>query len=344
MALRYFYELTPDLHVIGAGSLLEFALNQEDFKMPVGRIQYMFMRPLSFLEFLDALGESKSREIIEYFSWQNSVQKPIHEHLISLIKLYSILGGMPAVVSEYAQTKNINKCLRIQSIITQTYRDDFGKYASRVKHKYLEKVFFSVPKMVGQKFKYSKVDSTMQSRDLKEALGLLEKAGIVHRVRKTSGSKPPLEAGVKEKYFKVVFLDIGLMQNLCGLSNDLLSLSSQNYTKFNDGSLAEQFVAGEIMSYEDYNKVSKLYFWARESRGSSAEVDYLINIGSNIYPVEVKASKTGTLKSMHLFLKRYNCEVGIKISESIPNNARPIMSIPFYAIKNISNLTQDLEK
>jgi len=187
MALRYFYEQTPTLHVIGAGSLLEFAISQEDFRMPVGRIQYLYMKPLSFVEFLDAMGESRARDVIESSNWSSLPSPAIHQHLLSLVKKYAIVGGMPAVVSEYASTGNLEKCLQIQSVIIQTYRDGFGKYASKVKHKYLQKIFYAVPKMVGRKFKYSHVESDMQSRDLKEALELLEKAGVVYRIKQTSG-------------------------------------------------------------------------------------------------------------------------------------------------------------
>jgi len=168
-ALRYFYEQMPGLHVIGAGSLLEFVISQGNFRMPVGRIQYLYMKPLSFLEFLNAVGENRTRKIIENSAWDNLPSLTIHQHLISLIKKYSIIGGMPAVVSEYISTSNLDKCFQIQTIIIQTYRDDFGKYTSKVKYKYLEKIFFAVPKMIGRKFKYSHVDNSMQSRDLKKS-------------------------------------------------------------------------------------------------------------------------------------------------------------------------------
>ncbi len=265
-ALRYFYEQMPELHIIGAGSLLESVISQENFRMPVGRIQYLFMKPLSFLEFLDAIGENRSRDIIEKSSWDNLPSSSIHNHLISLVKKYSIIGGMPAVVSEYASSGNLENCFRIQTIIIQTYRDDFGKYASKLKHKYLEKIFFAVPKMVGRKFKYSQVDSNLQSRDLKEAIELLEKAGVIHRIRKTSGEGLPLEANASERNFKTAFLDIGLMQNICGLGSSFLLAPDQDFIKINEGAIAEQFVAQELLAYRDYFQVPSLYYWAREAQ------------------------------------------------------------------------------
>lgn len=335
VSLRYFYEQFSDLHVIGAGSLLEFALSQEDFKMPVGRIQYVFLKPLSFLEFLDAIGEEKIRNIIENLSQNNLPSKVIHEHILSFIKLYSITGGMPAVVFEYINSKNIKQCLNIQTIIIQTYRDDFGKYASRVKYKYLQKIFYGVPKLVGKKFKYSSIDSDMQSRDLKEALILLEKAGVVFRVKHTSGNGLPLEAQAKENIFKTVFLDIGLMQNICGISSDIFLTSNENFIKANEGALAEQFVAQELLNYQDFYTQPSLYYWVREAKNSSAEVDYVIPYCSKAIPIEVKSGKTGTLKSMHLYLKKVNLSVGVKISMLPFDYTFPIISIPFYAIKKI---------
>ncbi|MBL7112123.1 MAG: ATP-binding protein [Bacteroidales bacterium] len=338
IALRYFYEQMPELHIIGAGSLLEFVISQEDFRMPVGRIQYIYMKPLSFLEFLDAVGETRSRQIIEAFSWANLPSHAIHEHLLSLIKRYSVIGGMPAVVLEYASTGNLDRCFQIQTIIIQTYRDDFGKYASKVKHKYLEKVFFAVPKMTGKKFMYSRVDNSILSRDLKDALLLLEKAGVVYRIKQTSGEGLPLEANAKEKNYKATFLDIGLMQNICGLSSDILLTPDENYIIVNEGALAEQFTAQELLAYNDPYRMPSLYYWAREARNSSAEIDYAIPWNSCVLPVEVKSGKTGALRSMKIYLDKYNLSFGVRVSQLYFNKTLPVFSIPFYAIKKLLHL------
>jgi hypothetical protein len=343
-ALRYFYEQMPELHVIGAGSLLEFVISQEDFRMPVGRIQYLYMKPLSFLEFLDAVGESRARKTIETLAWDNLPSLPVHQHLTSLVKKYSIVGGMPAVVSEYATTANMDKCLQIQSIIIQTYRDDFGKYANKVKHKYLQKIFFAVPKMIGRKFKYSHVDSSMQSRDLKEALELLEKAGVVCRIMQTSGEGLPLEANAKERHFKTIFLDIGLMQNICGLSSEVVLSAEDNFMQINEGAVAEQFTAQELLAYRDHLQAPSLFYWAREARNSSAEIDYIIPCCSSALPIEVKAGKTGTLRSMHIYLEKYRLPAGIRISQLFFNNTLPIVSLPFYAITKISQLVKEIDE
>ncbi|MGE5342419.1 MAG: ATP-binding protein [Candidatus Omnitrophota bacterium] len=333
-SLRYFYEQMPELHVIGAGSLLEFTLISENFKMPVGRVQYLFMKPLSFFEFLDAIGEKKAVETIDSISWDNLPNESTHRYLLSLVKKYAFIGGMPSVVSEYINSGDLSRCRQIQSVIIQTYRDDFGKYANLVRHKYLQKVFYAVPKMVGQKFKYAQVDDSYQSRDLKEALELLENAGVVHRVKQTSGHGLPLEANAKDRHFKAIFMDTGLMQNLCGTGPE--SLLEEDFMDVNSGATAEQFTGQELLAYVNPFENTSLYYWAREERNSNAEVDYLVPIGGHVFPLEVKAGKTGTLRSMHLFLEKVAPTVGIKISQQPFGNNHPILSVPFYAIKKLT--------
>jgi len=257
-----------------------------------------------------------------------------------LIKKYAIVGGMPAVISEYISSGNLAACQRLQSAITQTYRDDFGKYASKVKNKYLDKIFYAVPKMIGQKFIYSHVDQNIQSRELKEALLLLEKAGVIHRVKRTSGQGVPLEASASERFFKTIFLDIGLMQNICGLDGE--TFLREEFIQVNSGAVAEQFVGQELLAYKNIYQEASLYYWVREARNSSAEVDYLIPHLGKAIPVEVKSGKTGRLRSMHLFLEKYSCLMGLRISQQPYNQTPPILSLPFYAIKQIPKLLDEI--
>ncbi len=341
-ALRYFYEQMPGVHIIGAGSLLEFVISSENLRMPVGRIKYLYMRPLSFLEYLEATGDKRARKFIESTDWNNLPSKPVHQHLLSQVKKYSLLGGMPAVVSEYVSSGNINKCMEIQTLIIQTYRDDFGKYSSRVKHKYMEKIFYAVPKLIGKKFKYSHVDVNMQSRDLNEALQLLEKAGVVYKIKQTSGNGLPLEAESKEKHFKTAFMDIGLMQNICGLNSTIFTTADEDFIKINEGAIAEQFTAQELLAYQDCFQPAALFYWAREKRSSNAEVDYVIPHSAKAIPLEVKAGKTGTLKSLHLYLENYKILFGVRVSQHYFQDVQPVVSIPFYAIRMIKVLLKNI--
>jgi uncharacterized protein len=342
IAMRYFYEKLPSLHVIGAGSLLEFALSAEDMRMPVGRVQYLFMYPLNFYEFLDALEQKPALRSIDEQKIGIPVPDAVHEHLLSFLKIYLTIGGMPAVVREYINTRNMLLCSRMQAAIAQTYRDDFGKYATTAHVSHLQNVFASAPKMVGRKFKYSSVDSTVHSRELKGALELLEKAGVVYRVKQTSGSGLPLEAGADERNFKVVFLDVGLMQHLCGLSGELLAAS--DILAVHAGAVAEQFVGQELVAHSDPYIRTGLYYWAREARTSNAEVDYLVSSGSRVLPLEVKAGKSGALRSLHLFLQEYKAPFGIQVSQAKHRYDGNLLSIPLYAISRLAAMNDELVK
>lgn len=342
MALRYFYEKLPDLHVIGAGSLLEFALSAEEMRMPVGRVQYLFMYPLTFAEFSDATGQQPSLRAIAEQAPDLPYPDAIHNHLLSQLRGYLTTGGMPAVVREYCSSGNMSLCARIQAGIAQTYRDDFGKYATRAGVAMLQKVFAAVPKMVGRKFKYSVVDDTVHSRELKGALELLEKAGVVYRVKQTSGAGLPLEAGASERNFKVVFLDVGLMQNLCGLSGELLAAS--DILAVHAGAVAEQFAGQELKAHADPYLQQGLYYWAREARTSNAEVDYLVPFGPRVLPLEVKAGKSGALRSLHLFLQEYKSPLGIRISQANQHFDNTLLSIPLYAISGLAAILNTVLK
>ena len=251
-----------------------------------------------------------------------------------------VLGGMPAVLDEYLASGDLNSCNRIQTAILQTLRDDFGKYASRAKHRYLQKVFYAVPKMISTKFKYSHVDAELRSRDLKAALELLEQAGLVHRVKRASGGGLPLEVGAKERHFKAIFLDVGLMQNMCGTGSDVMF--ADDLMKINAGAVAEQFVGQELLSYRDPYQPASLHYWIRQARNSSAEVDYLVACGSRLVPVEVKAGKTGTLRSMHLYLQQYHAPGGVRISTSPYDSTLPVVSVPLYAIAQMPRYIEKL--
>ncbi len=329
-SLRYFYEEKGELHVIGAGSLLEFALSETGFKMPVGRIQYIHLQPLSFMEFLSAVGEEILAKHIAEISNIKDIPEVIHEKLISLVKDYSMIGGMPAVVSEYISSGDIIKCQNIQRSIIDTYIDDFAKYANKTKMPVLQKVFNAAAGMIGQKFVYSHVDNAMKSYKMKEAVGMLEMAGILIRIKRSNGEGLPLEANVKDNFFKLLFLDVGLLHNALGLyketvlSNDLASVFR--------GSVAEQFVGQELTAYQDYYRKPTLYYWAREAKNSNAKVDYIFENKGKIIPVEVKSGKAGKLKSLRMFIDKYHPTTALKISQEQYMEKDNIIFLPFYGI------------
>ena len=342
MSLRYFKEKMPKLAVIAAGSLLEFVMRSPDFKMPVGRVQFLYLEPMSFSEYLDAAGNQNLREFISDVKLTDSIDDVIHKKLLELLRIYIIVGGMPAVLTEYLSSKDLMNCQRIQTALLQTYRSDFGKYAKISQHKYLQKVFDAAPRMAGQRIKYSNIDPDTRSRDLKNALSLLTLAGIVRPIYLTKALGLPLGAQINEQRFKLNFLDIGLMQNSCGLQGRLSI--EEDFLQINAGSVAEQFVGQELAAYSDRHQQVGLYFWAREKRGSMAEVDYVINIGSDIFPVEVKSGKEGRLKSLRMFIEEKKSRLGIRFSQDKLSYYDKILSIPLYMIEQMPRLVESLPR
>lgn len=330
-ALRYFFELMPELHIICAGSLLEFALHSSNFKMPVGRIEFMYLYPLSFSEFLAANAQSKLQDYINSMSLTKPIPEALHQALLKQLKYYYTVGGMPLVVQRWLNTGSFQE---ERSIIIQTYRNDFGKYANIAKHQYLDKVFSITPTLVGQKYKYVNIDKDLQSRPLKEALYLLIKAGLIKKVFATPASGLPFQ--YKDEIFKAIFLDVGLMQHICGL--DSIIALSEDFLAINSGAIAEQFVGQELLAYSPSYEAPNLYFWNREKVGSQAEVDYLIQHNSQIIPIEVKAGKTGRLKSLQLFMYEHKSTIGVRISQKPLEQEQNILSIPLYAIEQIPRL------
>jgi uncharacterized protein len=340
MALRYFKEQRGRLAVIGAGSLMEFALNSPDFRMPVGRVQFLYLEPLSFGEFLTASGNEQLRQYLEgvnlYIAWDEA----IHKKLIGLLRIYLITGGMPAVVKEYLTSKDFVNCSRIQNSLLQTYRSDFGKYAKRAEHKYLQKVFDMAPRLVGSRIKYSSIDPESKSREIKNALNLLALAGIIKPIYSSAASGIPLGAQLNETKFKINFLDVGLMQNACGLQTQLSV--AEDFIQINSGVVAEQLIGQEIRAYFDSYLEHNLFFWARDKRGSSAEVDYVVAIDSIIYPVEVKAGKTGTLRSLKLFIDEKKTPFGIRFSQDKLSFYDKVLSLPLYMAEQMQRIVREI--
>lgn len=341
MALRYFKEELPELHVIGAGSLLEFTLNDDNFKMPVGRVQFLHIYPFSFREFLTASGLQHLREYLQTVTAHCTIDEPIHKKLMQLVRKYMILGGMPAVLEDYLKTEDIQRSEHVQTDLLATYRSDFGKYASQTQHKYLQILFERAPGLIAQWFKYSKIDPNIQSRELKTALSLLMDAGLIHLIYASAAQGLPLVSSVNLKKFKLIFLDVGLAHRAMGM--DIKSLMSEDLMLVNRGAISEQLVGQELLTLVNPRELRRLYFWVRDARGSSAEVDYLANIGSQIVPIEVKSGATGRLRSLQIFMEEKKIPLGVRISQSPLSLDKNILSIPFYMIAELPRLTEELE-
>ena len=342
-SLRYFLEKLPELHVIGAGSLIEFALRAEDFRMPVGRVQSVYMYPMSFGEFLIATGDERLLDHIHTVDLHTGVELVFSAKLEQLFRQYLLIGGMPRVVSAFENKVMVEEIQRLQSGLTRTYIDDFARYASTSTHKYLKEAYASAPKMVGRRYKYSHVNPGFEAKFLKEALGLLGDARCLYKVCHASGAGAPLLATANERKFKIACLDVGLMQNALGVREAIIL--DDNIMQINAGNVAEQVVAQEILACADPYTDKKLHFWAREARGSNAEVDFLMEIEGMPIPVEVKAGARGSLKSMRLFLREYpGTPLGIRYSMHELSYFDQILSIPLYMINQTHRLVRSCLK
>jgi len=332
-ALRYFREQTPERHVLAAGSLVDFCLRAPELSMPVGRIQYLFLPPLTFEEFLEAMGLASLRGYLEQARLSEGIDAPIHEELNRHLRTFLLVGGMPEAIQVYLNTHSLVEVGRVHASLLQTYRDDFGKYAGLARFEQLQKMFLAAPALVGQRFKYVNVSREDRSRELREALLMLEKARVLSRVRAASGSGLPLEVHADENKFKLLLLDVGLMQHACGLDSQIAV--AEDFLSIQAGAVAEQWVGQEMLAAGDPYEERKLYFWARESRNSQAEVDYLATSEGRVIPVEVKAGKPGRLKSLKLFMAEYGGPLGVRISHQPLSVFDQVLSVPLYAVSQM---------
>lgn len=303
MALRYFYEQMPNLHVIAAGSLLEFALGE--ISVPVGRVQYLHLYPMTFREYLHGIGNEVAAETAARHP--SEVEEGIQRQLLKELKTYFFVGGMPESVRVYRDTQSLVESFKAQAEIVGSYREDFAKYAPRVDRACLDSVLLSVARQVGEQVKYTRLDDSHAGPTNRRAFDLLCKARVIHKIASCNPSGLPLGASADGKRFKAALLDIGLLQNLCQVPVDL-ELREEDLLAMYRGKLAEQFVAQELIASHS----AELFYWAREARGSNAEVDYLAIREGRIVPVEVKSVAGGSLRSLHLMLDTYpNCPEGV---------------------------------
>lgn len=314
MALRYFYEDLPELHVIAAGSLLEFAL--QDISFPVGRVQFMEMYPLTFEEYLVAVNKQKLSETLRLSP--ESLTELSFNLLRKELRSYFFVGGMPEVVDVFATTESYEEAFERQDSLIEAFQQDFSKYAARADKTCLQSVFKNAAKNVGKITKYANLANNFSTPTIHKAYDLLCTAKILNKIRSTSPSGTPLSVQSNEKRFKTTLLDLGLMRSLAEISPREIIEPSTNLLGIYEGALAEQFVGQELLA-----SGAAPYFWTRDAKSSQAEVDYLVSVDGEILPIEVKSASSGRLKSLHLLLKEFlNCKTGCVLSD------RPFSILP----------------
>ena len=357
--LRWFAEELPQLPVIAAGSLLDFALAEHRFSMPVGRISYLHLEPMGFIEFCHACGEEPLARWLDQdltiAAIRRGVPAELHQKAIGLFRSWVLVGGMPAAVAAFTQERSYLPVADVHRELLATVRDDFAKYADRVHHRRLTAVLNSVPNQLGQKFTYAKVDRDERAAALKQALDLLTLARVCHLVTATPGTGLPLGAGADRKTAKVIHLDVGLASS--SLRLDLATLErADDLVLVNEGAIAEQAV-GQLLRLNGHgNEDPALWYWSREARSSSAEVDYLTAPTNHVLPVEVKAGTGGAMRSLHVFMAERRLAWATRFNSAAPlvqdiattaatgKEARyRLLSLPAYAVECLPRLALEMD-
>jgi uncharacterized protein len=338
--LRYFYEETPDIHVIAAGSLLETLIDRH-VSFPVGRVEYMAVRPCSFTEFLMATNEQTALNALN----QWPVPEYAHERLLALFNRYALIGGMPAVVANYAQNKDlVGLNPEYQSLIAG-YLDDVEKYASRnstVQH--IRHILRNGFRYGCQRIKFERFgESDYRSREMAEAFRLLEKTMLLEIVYPSTSTNLPIVPNYK-KSPRLHWLDTGLLNYSAGVQTEIFGAKDLNSAW--RGIVAEHIVGQELIS-GDYNVLSQRSFWVREAKNSNAEVDYLISYKGLLIPIEVKSEAGSTLKSLHSFMDGAHHNIAVRVwnkpfEESKNRTSKgkqfTLINIPFYLVSQLQRI------
>jgi len=334
-ALRFFQEQVPELHVIAAGSLLEFALEKIP-SMGVGRLSSLFMYPMTFREFLMATGHENLLAPLSAADFDHPLDEPFHRMLIDRFRIYTLVGGMPAAVSAYAASGDLHKVMRVLDDLILTFEDDFSKYKRRTPLERLQETFRSIARQTGGKFICASVNHAAKSTSILNSLDLLAKAGLAHRVVHTHAGGLPLGAQADDRRFKALLFDIGIHQRLLGL--DMAELIAAADPKLvNRGNIAELFVGLHLVAGQPAHQRPGLYYWHREKRGGNAEVDYVIQQGANIYPVEVKSGVKGGMQSMRIFLRERGYQKGVRVALDRFGRLPDTLILPLYAIERLQD-------
>ena len=331
--LRYFYEKHPRQHLIAAGSLLELAL-EEIPSFGVGRLHSVFMYPFSFYEFLDAMGDGMLADACRSASPKKPLPEPIHKQLIDRLKIFLLIGGMPESVAHYAKSHDLLHSQRVLEDLLTTFRDDFSKYRSRMPALVLNEVFESVMHQAQGKFVYEHAALETGNARVKQALDLLIMAGLAHPVTHTAANGIPLGAETDPKYRRVIPCDTGIFLHILGIERAKILLAD-DFKTVNRGALAEIFAGLELLKNGGTHARRQLYCWRREKAQSSAQIDYLIQQGSSIIPIEVKSGTQGGMKSLKMFMEEKNIRRGIRTSLENFDRKEYFDVYPLYAVSNL---------
>jgi hypothetical protein len=332
-SLKYFQEQRPELPILAAGSLLGVALHS-GISFPVGKIQLLEMYPMSFLEFLDAIGNEELALLIRNADFQ--MMKVFRDKFILHLKQYFFIGGMPEVVQEYIENRDFNKARKIQKDLVQLYEYDFSKHTTGITSERLRLVYNSIPAQLGKenrKFIYGHLRSGARSRDYEDAIQWLVDCGLVIRVPRVSKAGLPLLGYADLTAFKLFLNDVGLLSAMGDLDARTLLEGSQVFEEYK-GSLTEQYILTQLVSELKLNP-----FYYSEER-STAEIDFLVQLAGNVIPIEVKATENLQAKSLKVYAEKYKPNYVIRTSLSDYRKEDWLINLPLYAISCLRTIVQ----
>ena len=350
-SLWTFKEDYPELHVVAAGSLLEFAL-QELPSFGVGRIRSLFVYPFSFDEFLAAEGKAAWVKAKQEANAEKPLLAPLYNDLVQHFRTFLMVGGMPASVAAWISTHDYRQCQAELDDIQLTYYDDFPKYAKKVDPTLLRNTLQSVVMQIGDKFTYSQVEGGYRAEEVKKALKLLCDAGIIKRLSHTAANGLPLGAEVNDKFRKYIYLDSGLLLRILDL--DLggarqlteLIIAGTAEDLVNKGGLVEMVLGWELVKYNNPRTQHELYYWENTAEGTRSEVDYIMARDLKVLPIECKAGTSGKMKSLYEFMRQKHLSQAIRttlenfsklehIDRQDKDAVRYVQILPLFAISNL---------
>lgn len=298
--LRYCYERTPEYRVILTGSLLEFVINAPDFSFPVGRVEFLYMNPMTFDEYLRGIEQAPLADKLESFDFANPPSQALHEIYTQHVRTYAVVGGMPEAIKVYRDTKSWLEVARVKASILETYYADFGKYHRHIKSDVIQQVFQKLSLSISQKTVYAQLAEGERGEINKKAVQALELARVISRCFHSSGNGVPLAAEQKDSHFKTFFLDVGLALSALGLSIDAVDTELNNTAR---GSIAEQFIAQHLLDDRELFQKPQLHYWNRQKQGTTSEIDFLSVHQGHVIPIEVKSGASGQMKSLQVFME-----------------------------------------
>lgn len=330
-SLKYFCENAPEQHIVAAGSLLGVKLaNVKGF--PVGKVQFLTLYPLSFLEFLEAIKEPRLKALLEEQVNIEPIPPNLHEKLLMYFKEYLFVGGMPEAVAEYTIAQNVSKVREIQNDILKAYSLDFAKHAPPEQVMKINQVWGSIPNQLAKenkKFIYSAIREGGRAKEFEVALQWLVEAGLIHRVPLISTPKIPLSAYADINAFKIYLFDVGLLGAMSHLSAKTILHENELFQEFR-GAIAENYVTQELV-HSQYS----LYYWTSEGR---AELDFVIEQDGFIYPLEVKAGNSSKKKSLKVYGDTYHPKMLIRCSPMNLRKDGDVLNCPLYLIEELRAL------